>query len=130
MQAVNDGFDLVYEGTMFQTLWEQSKRTSAFTWENKNRKHDPFEVHAFGSTVDRVVAPTTREQGKKHVIDSMIEEKKEEESPGSTSQAQKDRKSAIAELEAEKKQTYEELKASLGKSEADELIKQFMVSKP
>jgi len=32
IQAVNDGFDLVYEGTMFQVLWEQEKRKNAFTW--------------------------------------------------------------------------------------------------
>ena len=61
IQAVNDGFDLVYEGTMFQVLWEQEKRKSAFTWENKNKRHDPFAVHDFGDKVSKVVAPTTRE---------------------------------------------------------------------
>lgn len=63
LQAVNDGFDLVYDGNMFQVLWEQAKRKNAFTWENKNSKHNPYSVHAFGANVDRVVAPTTREQG-------------------------------------------------------------------
>ena len=66
LQAVGDGFDLVYEGTMFNVLWEQEKRKNAFTWQNKDRKHDAFEVHTFGENVDRVVQPTTRDRGTKH----------------------------------------------------------------
>ena len=60
IQAVNDGFDIMYDGTMFQVLWEQEKRKNQFTWDNKNKKHDAFAVREFGATVDRVVAPTTR----------------------------------------------------------------------
>jgi len=61
IQAVNDTFDLVYEGNMFQVLWEQEKKKSSFNWENRNKRHDPFAVHDFGKNIDRVVAPTTRE---------------------------------------------------------------------
>ena len=61
LQAVNDSFDLLVDGSMFNVLWEQEKRKSQFTWDNKNKKHDPFAVHAFGDKVDRNVAPTTRE---------------------------------------------------------------------
>ena len=32
IQTVGDGFDLTYEGTMFQVLWEQAKRKNTFTW--------------------------------------------------------------------------------------------------
>ena len=32
LQAVGDGFDLVYDGTMFNVLWEQEKRKNTFTW--------------------------------------------------------------------------------------------------
>ena len=63
IQAVGDGFDLLFDGTMFQVLWEQEKRKNAFTWQNKNKRHDPFAVHEFGGNVDKVVAPTTRDQG-------------------------------------------------------------------
>ena len=69
IQAVNDGFDLVYDGTMFAVLWEQAKRKSTFTWENKNSRHDPYAVHEFGKTVDKVVAPTTREMGSKQAME-------------------------------------------------------------
>jgi hypothetical protein len=54
---------------MFQVLWENEKRKSSFNWENKNKRHDPFAVHGFGENVDRVVAPTTREQGSRTAID-------------------------------------------------------------
>lgn len=69
IQAVNEGFDIMYDGTMFQVLWEQEKRKNAFTWDNKTKKHDAFAVHQFGANVDRVVAPTTRDQGSKAAID-------------------------------------------------------------
>lgn len=72
LQAVNDGFDLVFDGSMFQVLWEQEKRKNAFNWENKNKKHDPFEVHQYGNNVDRVVAPTTRDLGSKQAMDLMV----------------------------------------------------------
>lgn len=65
LQAVNDSFDIVFKGTMFMVLWEQAKRKNNFTWENRNRKHDPFAVHDFGQKVDRVVAPTSREKNTK-----------------------------------------------------------------
>ena len=68
LQAVGDGFDLVHEGVMFQVLWEAHKRKNAFTWENKNKKHDAFEVKNFGENVDRVVAPTTREVGTRQAM--------------------------------------------------------------
>lgn len=79
LQAVNDGFDIVFDGNMFQVLWEQEKRKSAFTWENKNKRHDPFAVHDFGDKVDKVVAPTTREQGKRQAIDLQVMSRREEE---------------------------------------------------
>ena len=136
IQAVNDGFDLVYEGTMFQVLWEQEKRKNAFTWQNKNKRHDPFAVHEFGEAVDKVVAPTTREQGTKaaqqiQVLDresrkeyenryrsGANEERKNSGSPSRGGNVE--RKSAIAELEAEKKTTYDDLKAAIGEEEADQ----------
>jgi len=61
IQSVNDGFDIQYEGTFFQVLWESEKRKSQFNWDNKNKKHDAFTVRNFGENVDSVVAPTTRE---------------------------------------------------------------------
>ena len=39
-----------------------------------------------------------------------------------------ERKAAIAELEKEKKQIYNDLKSSLGEREAEEQLRQFMVS--
>ena len=33
IQAVNDGFDLVFDGTMFQVLWEQEKRKITFLYD-------------------------------------------------------------------------------------------------
>lgn len=72
IQAVGDGFDILYDGTMFQVLWEQEKRKNAFNWQNKNKRHDPFAVHEFGGTVDRVVAPTTREQGSAAAVNLQV----------------------------------------------------------
>ena len=138
LQAVNDGFDLVYDGTMFQVLWEQEKKKNAFTWENKNRRHDAFAVHEFGNTVDRVVAPTTREQGSKQAINLQVmhldnEERKTKgrtrtppnQSESSSENARK-RAEAIAELDREKDQMYADLKSSLGEQEAKVQIKTFM----
>ena len=63
IQAVNEGFDLVHENNMFQVLWEQEKRKNQFNWQNRSKKQDAFAVKDFGQNMDRVVAPTTREQG-------------------------------------------------------------------
>ena len=142
IQAVNDGFDLVYEGTMFQVLWEQEKRKNAFTWQNKNKRHDPFAVHEFGEAVDKVVAPTTREQGSKAAMQIQVMDREREardrdeerrdsgsESPPSrASDNQEGRKNAIALLKKDKETTYNDLKAAIGQEEADEQIKLFMVS--
>ena len=85
---MNDSFDIVYDGSMFQVLWEQEKRKNAFTWENKSKRHDPFAVHDFGDKVDKVVAPTTREQGTRQAVDLQVmareEDKKEESGEGSS----------------------------------------------
>ena len=64
---------------MFQVLWEQEKRKSSFTWENKNKRHDPFEVHAFGDKVDKVVAPTTREGNSLQAMNLRVMAGEEEE---------------------------------------------------
>ena len=131
LQAVNEGFDLVYDGNMFQVLWEQAKRKNAFTWDNKNKRHDPFAVHEFGAKVDKVVAPTTREQGTKAAMELAVLSREQEERKNTTSGSPNkinERKAAIAELEQEKKQIYNDLKSSLGESEAEEQLRQFMVS--
>jgi uncharacterized protein (UPF0335 family) len=129
LQTVNDGFDLVYDGSMFSLLWEQAKRKNAFTWENKNSKHNPFAVHDFGSTVDRVVAPTTREQGRSAALGlSVIDREEKEERKNQNVSENPQRQAAIEELEKEKKQIYGELKSSFGEAEARQLISQFMVS--
>jgi len=135
VQTVGDGFDLMYDGSMFQVLWEQEKRKNAFTWQNKNKRHDPFAVHEFGDKVNQVVAPTTRERGTAAAMNIQVldrerqqrEERKQWTSPrwgGSSSNPE--RKRAIAELEKEREQTYNDLKAAIGKTEADQQIKTYM----
>ena len=129
LQPVNDSFDIVFKGTMFMVLWEQLKRKNAFTWDNRNRKHDPFAVHNFGETVDRVVAPTTREKNTKegYALNMMANNNDNElgkaasmeMSASGSSKPNPEREKAIKELEQEKESLYNELKASLGKSEAD-----------
>ena len=129
LQPVNDSFDIVFKGTMFMVLWEQLKRKNAFTWDNRNRKHDPFAVHNFGETVDRVVAPTTREKNTKegYALNMMANSNENElgkaasmeMSASGSSKPNPEREKAIKELEQEKESLYNELKASLGKSEAD-----------
>ena len=112
-------------------LWEQAKRKNAFTWDNKNKRHDPFAVHEFGAKVDKVVAPTTREQGTKAAMELAVLSREQEERKNTTSSSpikSNERKAAIAELEQEKKQIYNDLKSSLGESEAEEQLRQFMVS--
>lgn len=115
VQAVGDGFDLMYDGSMFQVLWEQEKRKNAFTWQNKNKRHDPFAVHEFGDKVDQVVKPTTREHGSAAAMNIQVldrerqqrEERKHSSSPrggrrGESSSTNPERKKAIAELEKER----------------------------
>ena len=116
-------------------LWEAEKRKSSFTWENKNRRHDPFAVHGFGENVDRVVAPTTRENLR---VANSEEEKGDILSPKPSKRVNVvddnltgnalERKKAVSALEEEKKQIYNELKSSLGEAEANVHIKEFMVS--
>ena len=113
IQAVNDGFDIVVDGTMFQVLWEQEKGKNALTRQNKNARHDPFTVHMFGSQVNKVTAPTTREQGQAR-----------QDRPHSAKHRNGDcsnpeRKRALQELEMERKTTYNNLKEAIGKTEAD-----------
>jgi len=124
-------------------LWEAEKRKSSFTWENKNRRHDPFAVHGFGENVDRVVAPTTRENlrvGSLRVMGVAISEEDKDDirSPKPSNRVNfvddnltgnaLERKKAASALEEEKKQIYNELKSSLGEAEANVHIKEFMVS--
>ena len=131
LQAVNDSFDLVFDGTMFQVLWEQEKKKNAFTWENKNRRHDPYAVHDFGDKVDRVVAPTTREAGSKQAINLQVmqregEESKTKERSRDMSENARKRGEAVAELDREKDQMYADLKSSIGEQEAKVQIKMYM----
>ena len=128
IQTISTGFDLVYDGTQFQVLWQQEKRKNAFTWENKNKRHDPFEVRNFGENVDSVVAPTTREQASavgppKNLQNVYRNNMNAGELGSSTGGDDEQRKQAIKDLEKEKKDTYNELKSSFGQQEADELIK-------
>ena len=88
-------------------------------------------MHEFGAKVDKVVAPTTREQGTKAAMELAVLSREQEERKNTTSGSpikSNERKAAIAELEQEKKQIYNDLKSSLGESEAEEQLRQFMVS--
>ena len=109
IQSINEGFDIMYDGTLFQVLWEQEKRKNSFSWDNKNKRHDPFAVRNFGENVDSVVAPTTREAGTAQAINLEVmartnnnEETKDKPAERSSEDAAK-RKQAIKELEDEKK---------------------------
>lgn len=94
-------------------------------------------MHEFGAKVDKVVAPTTREHGTKAAMELGVLSREQEERKNSRrgdglvlDPAKKtERDNAIKELENEKKQMYDDLKSSLGESEADAQIKLFMVSR-
>ena len=49
--AVDDSFDIQYDGKLFGFLWEQEKSKSAFTWSNKDKKHNPYEAKEFGGNL-------------------------------------------------------------------------------
>ena len=127
IQSVNDGFDLVFDGTMFQVLWEQEKRKNAFTWQNKTTRHDPFAVHEFGNKVDKVTVPTTRERGTAAAVNLEVmdrerqarEDRHHSSSPRQGGESNPERKRALQELERERETTYNDLKAAIGKTEAD-----------
>lgn len=109
---------------MFQTLWEQEKRKSQFTWENRNKKHDAFAVHDFGQNVDRVVAPTTREADKRAAanLQRMDREKQSMDSKPVDEEtariARREREAAVKALDDEKTTLYNECKSALGEEEA------------
>ncbi len=83
-----------------------------------------------------MVAPTTREHGTKAAMELGVLSREQEERKNSRRgdglvldpARRHERDNAIKELENEKKQMYDELKSSLGESEADVQIKLFMVS--
>ncbi len=93
-------------------------------------------MHEFGAKVDKVVAPTTREHGTKAAMELGVLSREQEERKNSRKSdglvldpaKRTERDNAIKELENEKKQMYDDLKSSLGESEADAQIKLFMVS--
>ena len=61
--AVDDSFDIQYDGKLFGFLWEQEKSKSAFTWSNKDKKHNPYEAKDFGGNLEAVNKATSREVG-------------------------------------------------------------------
>ena len=63
IQAVGDKFDVSYDGKLFAELWEAEKRKNQFTWSNKEKKHDPYQLSDFGNKWDAVSKPTSREVG-------------------------------------------------------------------
>ena len=81
--AVGESFDLQYDNKMFGMLWEQEKSKNAFSWSNKDKKHNPYEAKDFGNNLEAVSNPTSREVGftrSLEIQDSFKsnEEKKEE----------------------------------------------------
>ena len=90
-------------------------------------------MHQFGANVDRVVAPTTRDQGSKAAIDLQVMGRANaaaNDSPSKNRSVEDEsaKRAAIKELNREKDQMYNDLKSSLGQTEADEHIRVFMVS--
>ena len=58
-----DTYELQIDSKPFSQVWEREKTKKAFSWDNKERKHDPWEVNQFGSNLDSVFAETSREVG-------------------------------------------------------------------
>ena len=133
---MNDSFELVYDGNMFNVLWEQEKRKNSFNWDNKARRHDPFEVHAFGDKVNKIMAPTTREAGSRaamemQALDMNREESKDSQASTSSPAKKRDiegRNKALKELEEERKQMESDLRSGLGGQEAEDQIRVYLVS--
>lgn len=99
-------------------------------------------MHNFGDNVDKVVKPTTREAGSAAAMNLEVYDRQRQardaarhasSSPrgggGSNrggDESNPERRRAIQELEREKETTYNDLKAAIGKTEADQQIKTYM----
>ena len=147
LQNVCDDFDILFEGTLFSTLWQTARQKNQFSWETQTER-DSYAVHGFGETVDRVVAPTTRDAEREERGRSKSAKKKTksktsvingEEAEGEEHKASEsspvrpedsirlqEREKAVEDLEKEKKELYNNLKSSFGGSEANKLMDQFM----
>ena len=47
-----DTYELQIDSKPFSQVWEREKTKKAFSWDNKERKHDPWEVNQFGSNLE------------------------------------------------------------------------------
>ena len=50
-----ESYDLHVDGEPFSYAYEALKSKLSFRWENKDRKHDPYEEKQFGSNLDKAV---------------------------------------------------------------------------
>ena len=71
-------FDLQYDGKLFGQMWEEDKRKSAFNWQNKDKKHDPYKAQTYGDKVETINKPTSREVGFSKSINMQNEEGKDQ----------------------------------------------------
>ena len=64
---------------MFGMLWEQEKAKNAFSWSNKDKKHNPYEAKEFGDNFEAVNKATSREVGFTRTLDNQESFKSNEE---------------------------------------------------
>ena len=63
MSSHGESFDVQISGKMFSTAWESAKTKKAFNWDNKEKKHDPYQVQEFGNELENVNAKNSRQTG-------------------------------------------------------------------
>ena len=66
-----------------------------FNWENKERKHDPYEAKSFGESLDNAMKSTSRETGmSKSIAMGLAHDEQDEKRATEIEQAKKKREEA------------------------------------
>lgn len=58
-----DGYELQINGKPFSVAWDRIRTKNNFDWDNKDKKHDPYEAKSFGDNLDNAMKTTSRETG-------------------------------------------------------------------
>ena len=59
----DETFELMILNKPFSQAWAKEKGKKSFNWHDKERKHDPYAVNEFGSSLETVFADTSRQTG-------------------------------------------------------------------
>lgn len=77
--AIGEEFQLKVQGKEFNRVYEDIKKKSAFNWATADKKHDAFKLNEFGTNIDIITKPTSREDGMVNIDSSPLDVERDEE---------------------------------------------------